>query len=139
MISLFSLFKKKAPKAPKEPTVYTKVIPIVDIKVIDEREREFRFERTYTLRLTDYATLVMNIDQSICMSYYSKLIQPDGRYITFDHKSIAEKILDPVLVPLVEIGVARIIAEDRYYRSHKNITQNTLVDSNGNKWVKEPR
>jgi hypothetical protein len=115
---------------------FKKELPINGLQTRDARENEFRFERTYTLPLTDKATLVMVINQNIMMSYYATLYQPNGKSIRFDYDAVARDIIDPELVPLVKAGVSQILKEDKAYRK---LPKQTLIDSHGNTWIKETK
>jgi hypothetical protein len=94
-----------------------------------------KFERVYT------ATLNGNIAIKVTIRYYSsasslwktgELTQKNGRWVLFDPDAIADKILDPVLVPLIQAMVDEVYALDRAYRN--SVAMDEFVDEGGSTW-----
>lgn len=92
-----------------------------------------KFERVYTSRLDDRASVKVSIKFSYSggLSKSGELTQPNGRWVLFDPDAIADKILDPALVPLVRGFVDEIYAADRAYR---NGGLAEFIDEAGVKW-----
>jgi hypothetical protein len=106
------------------------------IKVVDRRANNPEFKREYSTALLDRGT----IEITMYTSPYSTdrrssgtLRQHNGAYVFFDPERVADKIIDPVLVPLVEIASNTILAMDKEYMDSK---PNTFTDENGNKWCR---
>jgi hypothetical protein len=72
------------------------------ITVKDIRADAPKFARSYTVKLDDRATLRVTIKSFLGRYSSGELTQPNGRWVFFDPDRIADKILDPVLLPLVE-------------------------------------
>lgn len=51
----------------------------------------------------------------------------------FDPGAVAEKILDPVLVPLIERAVAQAKSADRKFLSTETVS---FADSSGTRWIR---
>jgi hypothetical protein len=94
-------------------------VPTGDIKIRDVPEDTPKFKREYTAKLTKNATVT--ITMRTYFSFSSKrdssgeLTQPDGRWILFNPDRVADKILDPVLVPLVKQYVKKIYEMDEAF------------------------
>jgi hypothetical protein len=90
------------------------------------------FERCYTIKLDDRATLRVAIKTSCGRRYANgELKQPDAKWVVFDPRNIAEKIIDRTLVPLVEKACATIMAEDAKFARH---LPDIWTDKEGHKW-----
>jgi hypothetical protein len=88
------------------------------LNVENIREEPPKFERVYTSRLDARASIKVTIKRSYGGLYKTgELTQPNGRWVFFDPDAIADKIIDPVLVPLVQKCVDEIYQLDRAYRS----------------------
>jgi hypothetical protein len=89
------------------------------------------FERIYTANLSNGVSIkiVMKIFLN-SMFKSGELTQSNGRWILFDPDAVADKIIDPVLVPQVEKYIEEIYALDKEYRH----TQIEYIDKNGVKW-----
>src|SRR5271154_5352658 len=86
----------------------------INVESIRSEVPEFR--RVYNARLDARASVKIEIRTSYGhRSANGELTQPNGRWILFDPDRIADKILDPTLVPLVERYVAEIIELDRQF------------------------
>lgn len=87
------------------------------IKVDLRPEDVPQFRRTYTARLDSRAEAEIVMSTS---SYFGRrgsgtLRQPNYRYIFFDPDAIADKIIDPALVPLVQSFAETVFAMDREF------------------------
>lgn len=92
------------------------------------------FKREYTARLDHRA--VIKIDArtwSRGRRYGGELSQPNGRWVLFDPERIADKILDPALVPLVERAVREIVAMDEAYMA---TNPDRFTDEKRQVWVR---
>ena len=94
------------------------------ITVSEANERpEFKrvYETTVTSRGMVFAIKIEArcwwFEQACERGYTANITQPDGKWVLFDPKSPAEKILDRDLVPLVEPVCDRIVAADKAYIS----------------------
>ncbi len=76
-----------------------------------------RFEKVYTSKVDARCSLTTTLysrwDGGRVKS--GELTQPNGRWVWFDPDVVAEKILDPILVPLVQAKVDEIVALDKAY------------------------
>lgn len=103
------------------------------------REDAPKFKRTYSRRIHERATIYVSARNWMPgwrpVDYSGELRQPNGKWVLFDPESIADKILDRELVPLVEAAVKEIIALDKAFRASK---PSEFVDENGTKWTKAP-
>jgi hypothetical protein len=62
------------------------------------------------------------------------LTQPDGKWITFDVKRVADRIIDPVLLPAVEAVVKEILKIDAAFRKTK---PTEFTDEKGVTWIRK--
>lgn len=106
-----------------------------DVKVENIRARAPEFGRRYVVTLDTRAVMTITA-YSYTTEYRSfggELRQPDGRRIQFDPHAIADKIIDPLLVPLVERAVKSVLALDgTYVNSHPS----SFMDEQGVRWVR---
>lgn len=99
----------------------------------DERPDQPEFRRTYSARLDSRATIKINArtrwgnDRTL----YGELTQPNGSGVFFDPDRIADKILDPLLVPIVEKYCQEIKRMDEDFISSK---PKEFTDKNGTTW-----
>lgn len=110
------------------------ITPTIDnditIKLAAESHPEF--SRTYTVKLDNRATLKVEIKHyAHIMIRSGELRQPDGRWILFDPSKVADKIIDPVLVPMVQAKVDVIYSLDKAFRASN---PNEFTDETGTKW-----
>ncbi len=106
------------------------------IHVEDIRADVPQFKRVYTAKLDNRASIKIEIKTFIGNDrYYSgELTQPNGRWILFDPKAIADKILDPVLLPIIKKYTDEIIALDKTYIKSD---PNEFMDEKGQKWKRQ--
>jgi len=64
-----------------------------------------------------------------------ELDQPGGKWVLFDPDNIAEKILDPILVPKIQRYVDQIYAIDKEFIGNKPAS---FVDETGTVWERKP-
>jgi hypothetical protein len=120
-----------------EPTPPPERIPgppptAIAVKEVPEDVPEFK--REYSARLDHRA--VIKIDARTWAwgrRYGGELTQPNGRRVWFEPERIADKILDPALVPLVEKAVRQIIAMDEAYMATK---PDRFTDEKRQVWVR---
>lgn len=91
------------------------------------------FERVYEIQLDTRAHLKVTMRTRFDGERDSdgELTQPNGNWISFDPKNIAEKIIDPVLVPKVQERVDQIFALDEHFMASG---PNQFTDSGGRTW-----
>jgi hypothetical protein len=66
-------------------------------------------------------------------SWRGELRQKDGRCVWFEPQRVADKILDPILVPMIEEVCAEIFDLDKAYIKYK---PNSFTDKSGTVWVR---
>lgn len=110
-----------------------------NITIKDKPDDVPEFRRTYIKTLDSRAVIEVDIRErygSFTGTWLSKsgtLTQPDRRYVWFDPERIADKIIDPLLVPLVEQAVREIFAIDDAWRASK---PRTFKDERGTVWTR---
>jgi hypothetical protein len=86
------------------------------IEIKDVVNQAPQFGRVYSAKLDSRASVEITIRSSYRGRYKSgELIQPNGRWIMFDPDRIAEKILDPVLVPIIQNVVNQVLELDHSF------------------------
>ncbi|MNK47804.1 hypothetical protein D3C87_666230 [compost metagenome] len=111
------------------------VNPLEGATIENGKEDQPKFSRTYTKQLSAVAEIKLDFTTS---NYWGRkasgtLTQPNYNYIFFDPHRIADKILDPKLVPLVEAFCLAAILEDaRWIKENAN----EYTDETGQRWVK---
>lgn len=96
-----------------------------------------RFERKYTVPLTDGRSAHVSLYTSPRTGRtesYGELRQANGNYVLFDIRRIAEKILDPALVPQVEEAVRKMVAADKAFMASD---PKEFTDTAGKHWVRQ--
>lgn len=126
--SSISAFKETLPVVQATREVST------DVKISYPREEAPKFKREYKTGLTNGRS--MTIHASSCYysagrTYTGELTQSNGNYIFFDPMRIADKILDPELLPILKQYCKEILTMDREYISS---SPSTFVDDKGREW-----
>jgi hypothetical protein len=104
----------------------------LELKVENIQEEKPQWGRRYVIRLDDRATLTITTYDFLGSRHIDgELRQPNGKYVTFQPKEIADKIIDRTLVPLVERACDEILALDRAYASSNH---REFVDVDGTRW-----
>lgn len=104
------------------------------ISVKDVREDAPKFKRAYSATVTRGIKVTVTIYNSYGATYSGgELTQPNGRWILFDPDRIADKIIDPALLPEVESTVRDIKALDRSWRQSQ---PTSFIDERGTKWIR---
>jgi hypothetical protein len=95
-----------------------------------------RFERIYTAQLDARASIKIRMYTSYGGDRYSsaELDQPNGRWVTFDPDRVADKILDPLLVPIVEKYCAEIARQDKEFIASN---PSEFTDESGTVWQRK--
>lgn len=103
----------------------------VTIKSI--REDVPRFKREYTAVLDDGRSIMVTIYNLFKghRTNRGELIQRNGNRVWFDPEHIADKIIDPVLVPKVTARVKEIFQLDRNFMNNQ---PGEYVDETGATW-----
>lgn len=105
------------------------------IHIEDNRADRPEFKRTYTAKLDNRCSIKLEIRTGYGDRYKSgELTQPDGRYVLFDPERVADKIIDPTLVPLVEDACREILTLDREYVASN---PDRFTDEGGHIWVRQ--
>lgn len=91
------------------------------------------FKRRYTAPVNDQVSLKIEIKNGYSGGTYemSELTQRNGRWVLFEAKSPADKILDREILPTIERLCKEILEIDAAYRRSK---PNEFVDASGVKW-----
>jgi hypothetical protein len=100
------------------------------------REAAPQFKRIYTAKLNDRASIKLTVRTFMNSRMWSgKLTQPNGRWVLFDPKAVADKILDQILLPLVKDRCREAFSLDReFLNSHPR----EYVDEHGAIWRRCP-
>lgn len=93
-------------------------VPANNISIEDHREDAPEFKRTYSVTVKRGIRVSVTIYRSFLGTIYrgGELRQPGGRWFLFDPDRIADKIIDPVLLPEVEAAVSAISRIDAQWR-----------------------
>lgn len=109
-------------------------LAVGQLHIQDVRQDRPEFQRVYTQKLDERATLIITAKWFIGDVFITgELRQPGGRYVTFQLDEIAEKIIDPMLVPLVQQAVRNILKIDKEWRASR---PNSFIDEAGDHWVR---
>ena len=155
MFIKFPFFSKSAQRLNTAPIVASLDLPIVSVSgnlpvrdvphldsILDIQSSVPQFRREYRAKINDRASIIVWA-RSSWSKYrgherykYGQLVQPDGKYILFDPNAIAEKILDPILVPKIQLSVELIFAIDREFISGN---PDSFIDESGTVWLKDRR
>lgn len=111
---------------------YQEVIPF-GMTINDCREDRPKFRREYTGTMPGNIRCTITIRTLYSRSASGELTQPDGRWVMFDPHRVAERILDPVLVPLIEEFCRQVEWLDSEFVSN---IPSSFVDEDGVKWVR---
>lgn len=108
--------------------------PHIDIKDVPEDRPKFKKE--YTGVLSNNAKIKVTAKSGYYRSsrYWSgELTQPNGRWVLFDPERVADKILDPQLVPLIDAFISAAMELDTAFVKSK---PDTFTDEDRNIWKK---
>lgn len=118
------------------PPTQTVTPPETLVKVKSIREDRPMFGREYSMPLDHRSVKVTARSSSGLGRWLSgELTQSNGRWVLFDPDAIADKILDPALVPLVEKACREIMAIDDEFMASR---PRSFVDEGGVTWVRQP-
>lgn len=103
------------------------------IHIDSVREYVPRFKRVYSARINERATIKIEIYSANGLGRMKsgELTQPNGRWVLFDPDAIANQILDPILVPLVQRYVDAVYTLDKQFLSSD---PGYFTDERGVKW-----
>ncbi len=109
--------------------------PQGDIHIEDVRQDAPEFKRLYTGKLDERARIKIDCHTFMRSRMFSgELTQPNGRWILFDPEAIADKIIDPLLVPLVQGFVDQALKLDREFLASDPVE---FTDENGRRWRRQ--
>ncbi len=106
--------------------------PHINIKDVPEDRPQFKKE--YTGVLSNNAKIKLTARSGYVRrdrSWSGELTQPNGRWVLFDPERIADKILDPQLVPLITDFTSAAMALDTAFVKSK---PDTFTDEDKNIW-----
>ena len=105
------------------------------IRVENVRNERPSFERNYTAKLErNNVTIEVRIRTFLGRQGDGMLTQPGGRWVSFDPKTVAEKILDSILAEQVQSVCDEIFALDKaYMRSDPK----EFTDDGGHIWRRD--
>lgn len=102
------------------------------MKIENAREKLAEWRRYYSGHLDNRCKV--EIEACTFMNsrrFRGTLTQPNGNEIAFDPARIADKIIDPLLVPLVRAFCDKMFAADRAYIKG---SLDRFIDENGIRW-----
>ena len=106
------------------------------IGVVDSREDRPQFARTYTARMPSGTALEIKINRFRIIDdvwMLGSLTQLNGKYVFFDPRKVADKIIDRELLPSVEEAVSKILSLDSEFRKTK---PPEFTDTDGVTWIR---
>jgi uncharacterized glyoxalase superfamily protein PhnB len=112
----------------------TKRATIGELQIDDVAENPPEFKRQYNVALTNGFRVQVTLYTTSYgerREYYSKVSQPDGRSMLFDVRRVADKIIDPTLLPFVQTAADQILAFDRAFVESR---PNRFTDKSGVVW-----
>lgn len=101
------------------------------VVVKDVREDAPEWKRCYEKRLDNRAFIKIEARTWLGRNFSGTLTQPNGNYIFFEPERIADKIIDPLLVPLVQACVDEVFALDKAYLK---TNPDEFTDDKGVRW-----
>lgn len=104
------------------------------IEYSNVREDVPEWGRVYRAKLDNRCQIEVTIWDFLGRRSGATLTQPNGNSISFDIDRVADKIIDPILVPLVERAVSEIKSLDKQY-IHSDRSQ--FIDENGDEWMRK--
>jgi hypothetical protein len=107
-----------------------------DIAVKNVREDRPKFGRAYSARLDERAVCTVVAKNFCGRSFYGELRQPNGNSMWFDPDRVADRVLDPTLVPLVERFLKEVKRLDQEFMDSR---PSLFVDEVGTTWVRQKR
>lgn len=123
-IAMFSLFSGCS---------HDKTENIDGIEVKDITADVPAFKREYRGKLTSGRLVLVTARTGYGRYYSGELDQLGGRWVLFDPEAVADKIIDPELVPQVEEFCQRVISIDKQFIDS---APGSFIDESGQKWVR---
>lgn len=107
----------------------------VQVKTVAEDAPTFK--REYKVALTNGRSMTITIKNygfNSGISYTGELDQPGGNWVLFHPQKVADKILDPAIVPVVQSYCDQIISTDAEWRKTK---PDSFTDNEGHTWKRQ--
>jgi hypothetical protein len=118
--------------SPKHEVV---VVTDESMRIENVREDAPAFKRIYKGHLDARCSITVTMKTSYGSRYKSgELTQPNGRWVLFDPDEVADKILDPVLVPLVQSFCDAAEVQDKAFIQSD---PREFSDEHGARWVRQ--
>lgn len=107
------------------------------VTVTDIKGDRPAFKREYRAQLSNGRSLLVTIKTSYGGDRYKsgELDQPGDKWVMFDPDAVADKIIDPILVPVVQKYCDQINAIDKQFRDSN---PQEFVDEGGTHWRRQP-
>lgn len=130
--SLAEFFSSPSWPEPSWPEQIDKIVPAFAITSTIVPEPLPEFQRIYSARIMRGIEIKLTIKQ-FCggMLRHGELTQPDGKWLLFEPERIADKIIDPILLPEVTRVVEEMMNADKKWRG-SSISE--FKNKNGETW-----
>ncbi len=91
------------------------------------------FERVYTVKIDGRCSMKVTMKTFLSSNRMcnGELTQPNGKWLLFDPKAVADKIIDPILSPLIQKCCDEILGMDKDFMDSN---PNSFIDERGRKW-----
>ena len=110
----------------------TRAAPSSAVAVKAVREERPQFSREYTAPLPGFRSMKITARTTYGRRDFSgEITQPGGRWVLFDPERVADRILDPQLVPVVMEMCREIFRLDDAFMASK---PSEFVDEGGTRW-----
>lgn len=134
MLTAISEWLKGGPQV-EVPQPVQEAAPLHDLTIKDIPDDAPDFRREYSTTIARGIVVTIEIRKGHGNETYTngELRQPDRKYIFFDPDRPAEKIIDPVLLPEIEVVCREIAKVDSQWRARPILE---FTDKAGQRWVR---